>query len=196
MSGALADPAAAPAAASSEPVRQRVHERLGIPRKLWHVFVALVAVVPATVALVFTFAPSLRPDPQEHLAGTLRAGAVDDGVSLGAYLQRVGQASPGLTRDQLRLPGHVVFVGVSVEGRKHRNVSLRYSIYDARRGTTIGPSDQSNEFFRADTPDDSWVAQVWVPSAGTAGKVFYRLMLYDGSTMLAYADTKPVGGGA
>jgi hypothetical protein len=168
--------------------------RLGIPRRAWATFLAVVTAGPATVALVFTLWPGLRPDPGDHLAAEMQAVTVDPDVPYGDFLHYVDAHPAGVAAGTRRAAGAVVYLKITVHGRKHRNLDLFYSIYHARtraryRGETVSRSPAS--YFRADTPDDAWIATVWVPNPPAFDRVFVRLELYDHGSMLAVADTRP-----
>lgn len=153
---------------------------------------AILAALPGAVALIFQLSPDLRPDPRSKLAGQMRVVAVDREVTLREYQRRIGDDTRGFGPDLLRSRGYVVYLDVKIEGRKHRSVRLRFSLYDARtRRRVPGFGDQEPLVpFRADTPDDEFVSQIFVLHSGNRGqRVFVRFELRDRETVLAVTDT-------
>ena len=118
---------------------------------------ALVALVSGGLALFFQLRPDLTPDPRTHLGASASIFAVDDGVTLGSFLERrraivseeeyakekqayIRQARPARRRRRssvLTLPGEDVFVNATIEGFKSRSVAMLASMYDADRRTRV-----------------------------------------------------------
>ena len=119
---------------------------------------ALVALASGALALFFTVRPDLTPDPRTHLGASASIFAVDDGVTLGSFLERrraivseeeyakekqayIRQASAaaggGDGSSVLTLPGEDVFVNATIQGFKSRSVAMLASMYDADRRTRV-----------------------------------------------------------
>lgn len=153
---------------------------------------AILAAVSGGLALLFQLSPDLTPDPRTKLAGQIRVVAVDREVTLREYQRRIGDDTRDFGRGLLRSRGYVVYLDVKIQGRKHRSVRLLYSLYDARtRRRVPGFGDVEPLIpFRADTPDDEFVAQIFVQHSGFPGqKVIVRFELRDRETVLAVTDT-------
>jgi hypothetical protein len=163
-------------------------------RAAWSSSATAVAVVASAVALAFSLWPALRPDPREVLAAKLHVETVEPGVSLGAYQQRVGQRVKGASRADLRTRGYVVYMQIQIEGRKHRDLVLDQVLYRAstrRRIVDQGPTRDS--YFQSDTPNDRWIAQVFVLEPPYDFPVFVRMELFDSNnSLMAFADTPPI----
>jgi hypothetical protein len=151
---------------------------------------AAVAVVASAVALTFSVWPSLRPDPRDVLAAKLHVETVEPAVTLGSYLRRTGQHIEGAGRSDLRARGYLVYLQIQIEGRKHGDLVLDQVLYRAltrRRIPDQGPTQDT--LFTADTPNDRWIAQVFVLEPPYDFPVFVRLELFDRNSLMAFADT-------
>jgi hypothetical protein len=165
-----------------------------VPKRAWATFLAVLAAGPASVGLVFTLWPGLAPDPGDRLAAELHATTIDRNVTLREYLTDLGERSAG----KPVTPGAVVYVSVNIQGRKHHDLKLFYRVYDDASRVRVRPADvpglgpigrEAASYFRADTPNDRWIAPVWIPSSSGVGRVFVRFELYDGDSMLAFTDS-------
>jgi hypothetical protein len=157
--------------------------------------VAIIAAISGGLALLFQISPDLTPDPRTKLAGQIRVVAVDREVTLREYQQRIRDDTKDFSRDLLRSRGYVVYLDVKIQGRKHRSVRLLYSLYDARtRRRVRGFGDVEPLIpFQADTPDDEFVAQIFVQHSGIPRqRVVVRFELRDRETILAVTDTDPL----
>lgn len=134
--------------------------------------------------------PALRPDPREVLAAKLHVETVEPAVTLDAYLRRTRQHLEGATQTDLRTRGYVVYLQIQIVGRKHGDLVLEQILYRAstqRRILDQGPTRDA--FFQPDTPNDRWIAEVFVPEPPYEFAVFVRLELFDGDSLMAFADT-------
>jgi hypothetical protein len=184
--------------ASTEAPPKRVRNVLA---KTWSSSGALIAVIASGVALVFTLKPSLAPDPGAGLVASVAIQTVEPGVNLTDFDKRfrptdvAGDAGPAGTPP---LNGDIVWVRVDVKGVKHGHVNLYTVPYDAatRRPTflreAIYQTTHNARGFDPGTPDDQWVAPLWVPNPGMP--YFVRVMLERDHVILAYADTRPIAG--
>ena len=113
---------------------------------------AVVALVSGGLALFFQLRPDLAPDPRTHRGASATVFAVDDGVTLGRFLERrraiVSEEEYAKERagvhpsasagdgggdgsSVLTLPGEDVFVNATIEGFKSQSVAMLASMYDA-----------------------------------------------------------------
>ena len=198
MTAAKPTPAAdADAVDADKPEATAVKRRwITIPKRVWGTFLAIVAAGPASVGLVFTLFPDTKPDPGNLVTAELKTSEIDPVVSLGDYKLdiREGKTSPNLAK---RL-GTVVYLTITVEGRKHHDLALFQRLYDAKTHVRIPieggdarvavPSSR----FHPETPNDHWVTPIWIdPATPPSRRVFVRFELYNGPSMLAFADSRP-----
>jgi hypothetical protein len=187
---------------TDEPKRPR-----GILRALGSSATPAVALVASAVALAFTLWPSLSPDPGTMLAATLKVEAVDRGATHYSYLEQYyperASALNGSQQSRLRREtGSVVNVLVQIQGKKHGNVRLDYVAFDWSGKRLIeGQGEPTPEGFRADTPNDQWIAPIFVNDPALPGDrlvhaFFLRFRLFDGGVLLAFADTGRILAGA
>ena len=178
---------------------------------------ALIALVSAGVALLFQLSPGLTPDPRTHLGAAASIFAVDDGVTLGSFLERrraivsedeyikekqayIRQASTaaggGDGSTVLTLPGEDVFVNATIQGFKSRSVAMMASMYDADRRTRVPELSDVPVFQQhIDAPSDQSVVEFWLSAPPVNVKRYFgRVQVYhrgDGA-LLGIADSKPV----
>jgi hypothetical protein len=172
-----------------EPRRKRFAKLTG---STWHVTGTVVAGLTGAVALAFTLWPGLTPDPRAISAASMSVQKVEPRVSLGDYDTEYNRAELAtLEPFEKDLPGNIVYVLIKVEGKKHGNVSLDKVDYGWPGGRRLSPATKlpSGRGFRPDTPNDQWVAPIWVSDPGLSVPFFERLLLFDGATLLAVADT-------
>src|SRR4051794_2930530 len=157
---------------------------------------ALVALVSAGVALFFQLRPDLLPDPRTHRAASLQIFAIDDGVTLGGFLERrraiVSAAEYAKERavyvsraggdgaGVLTLPGQDVYVRARIEGFKSRSVALVASMYDAKRRTRVPQLSDVPVFQqRVDAPSDESVIEFWMAAPPVnVRRYFIRVAVY------------------
>lgn len=168
--------------------------------------VAIVALAGSASSLLFTFLPELKPDPRDSVLAQLTVFAIDPNVTYAAYLtQAYGgdraaprRLLPTSQRQQARHTiGDVVYVRTLVDGFKHRQVTLRASEYDATTQERYpGRLDFGSALIRRaktvnlDTPSTSTIQLFFVYSlTGVTSPSFVRVEMYDGTRMLAVADS-------
>jgi hypothetical protein len=176
---------------------------------------AVLALASSVVTLVFTLWPGLKPDPGERLGAAVSVFDVETAVTHGAWIRRTswtateaqsrleafirrggipGERVDKSTRKRLiGLEGSVLYVRLTIEGFKRRNVVLRWSIYDARSGQRL-PGREFHDVRTAgvslSAPSDRSVVQVWVPPVPVDHKVFARIeLLSRDGTLLAVTDS-------
>jgi hypothetical protein len=155
-----------------------------------------VAVIASGVALTFTLWPGLAPDPGGVLAASMAVQTVEPRATLGSFLARFHPDQlKRLNADELAPMGFVVYVRVQIQGKKHGRLSLDELNYDWRSKRPLSvESPPSAVGFQPDTPNDQYVAPVWVADPQLSRAFFVRLMLFDGRVMLAFADTPRLQG--
>lgn len=170
--------------------------------------VVIITVATSALALCYELWPGLRPDPRVIVGAEMKAVAVEPLVSLEDWIRRTSEdeaeeqerrrkyLNDGLTdREQrrvLRERGTVVYMRVTVEGFKGRDAVLRWSMYSARSGRRVSLStlhDVPANDVDLQAPTDRFVVQVWVPPLHKAAKLFVRVDLVRGGTILAVADS-------
>lgn len=164
-------------------------------RALWSSGATAIAVIASAVALAFSAWPALRPDPRDVLAARLHVQTVEPAVTFDEYAQRTYLHLDAATPSRLlRASGHVVYLHIQIEGRKHANLDLHQFLYRASTRGRIRDQapDMRDAYFRSDTPNDQWIYEVFVPGPSYDFAVFVRLELFDGSSLLAIADTPPI----
>lgn len=118
------------------------------------VFAAVVGVATSVTALVFTFAPDLRPSgaPPAQSA-TLSELRVDPDASFRQYLERIDQTTAGYRPAQLRRKGALLDFRARIEGFKGRSLMLKWELFDEAsddqvnesKAIRITPTNQTNE---------------------------------------------------
>jgi hypothetical protein len=174
----------------TEAPRRRLRDHLA---KTWSSSGTLIAVIASGVALTFQLAPSLAPDPGAGRIATIAIRTVEPGVTLPAFDAQFAPAM--LKHDSVgdAGPGDVVWVSVDVKGEKHGSVSLYVVPYDwqTKRVANLDEATYQTSHnatgFDPGTPDDQWIAPLWVPNPGAP--YFVRVMLEHDHVILAYADT-------
>lgn len=159
-------------------------------RAAWSSGAATIAVVAAAVALAFSLWPSLSPDPRTILAASLSVQTVEPGVTYRDFLERVGEDPRRRNPRVLQGRGYVVYLRVRIEGRKHGSLRLDQLQYVAANRRRIpGQTRPEDSSVEAGTPNDQWIHRVFVFDPPFDFPVVVRLELFDGATLLAYADT-------
>jgi hypothetical protein len=156
------------------------------------------ALVTAAAALTFQLWPALTPDPHTMLAADVRVQSVEPGVTLGQYEARyepqalMGPVSP-FEAQARKGPGNIVYLHVQVQGEKHGTVRLESFSYYWPSGKAVDQKPADSHGFNPGTPDDQWIAPVWVADPGVGRPFFIRMSVLDGDVLLAFADTKRIG---
>jgi hypothetical protein len=178
---------------------------------------AVVALVSGGLALFFQLRPDLAPDPRTHRGASASVFAVDDGVTLGRFLERrraivseeeyakekaayIRQASAGDSGGDgssvLTLPGEDVFVNATVEGFKSKSVAMLASMYDADKRRRVRELSDVPVFQQhVEAPSDQSVIEFWLSAPPVSvRRYFVRVQVYhrgDG-VLLGIADSKPI----
>ena len=175
------------------------------------VITSAVALGSSVVALTFELWPSLRPDPRSDVGATASVLAVERNVTLGEWMRRVSQTHDDLLRRRkeyiesggsqggLLIPGQLAYVRTSVRGFKRRDVTVRWSIYDARtqeRGQEDSWDRANRSGLALGAPRDESVSEIWLqPVVGARRQYFVRIEIRDeDGVLLTIADSKPFRG--
>ncbi len=167
-----------------------------------------VALLAALLGLAFDLWPTLRPDPRTELSADVRVLAIERKVSLDEFMRRTSGSQAAYRRQRaayvrengsaagLAFHGELAYVQLAVRGFKGRDVTVKWSVYDARSKTRVRAAPES-ERLRAlaslDAPSDQFVAELWIEPV-YAGRYFVRIEVRDGRTLLAIADSTPFTG--
>jgi len=121
----------------------------------------------AVVGLVFLFFPDLRPTgtPDEGSA-TFSKPMVEQPVTFGQYLDRVEIPRDTSTAEELRRPGALVSVQVTIKGYRNQALPLRWYLLD---GPEIVAQQSRKHALTADRNDAPAAWSFWVelpPGAG------------------------------
>ena len=98
---------------------------------------ALFGFATAAVSFVFLVDPALRPDPRENQIASISTAAVDRGITLRGYAERVGEQNSAQLRKYglaACIPGNVVYLRQSLLGFKNRQTTS--SRHGRRTATT------------------------------------------------------------
>jgi hypothetical protein len=203
------------------PRKSRLSGLLGNTNVLVGIAGALALVALNAVQFVYVLNPRLRPDPNERLGAALRPLSVERRVYIGDYLERVTSerdiagVEDAVTRATLDTArptaaevkrerrramcreGAAVYVDVTVDGLKRREVELASFLYTARDRRRVHNVQQVLAPRRLSSPTDRFVEAVWVdqPPEPTE-RYFVRVELRTvGSkkkvgTLLAIGDSK------
>lgn len=166
------------------------------------VLTAVAGLVAAGVALLFQFAPSLKPDPGDSIGADVSVVALERGATIGSWIQHgfSGAAEQAAQRakysGQLGFPGEIVYVRVAVDGHKHKNVSLSYRLFAAKSEKPLTQLETAEyATLRMEAPSQRSVSMMFVPDLASAGDVFVRVVLRDDTNVLAVADSRTISGG-
>ena len=168
---------------------------------------ALIALVAATVGLLFQLVPSLKPDPRERVGAAVEIFAVERGVRIGDWLRDafpkdvaaatkrvLGTTTP--EPSELTVEGTVVYVRAEVDGYKHRSVALRARLYiwrsQQRVPTNFAAPYRESSGVTIDSPNRRSVQLLFVSDLRAEPEPeFLRVELVDSSSgaILAIADS-------
>jgi hypothetical protein len=191
----------APAAPPREPAPRR--RTLGGLLKSSHLIIAAVAgLASVLVSLLFQFAPSLKPDPGDNVGADVQVVAIEPDVTVGQWIARAfnGQAEQDMRakygQEQLVFRGSVLLVHLSVDGHKHRDVSLTYRIF--RRSTQRDVTSSLTTSFAPpakigiDAPSERSVQLMFLPDLSDEDDLFLRVELSDADGLLAVATSPQI----
>jgi hypothetical protein len=131
-------------------------------RTTFKVFAAVVGLATSVTALVFTFAPDLRPsgDPPAQSANLSELRVKPD-ASFAQYLARIDQPIAGYDQAQLRRRGALLDFRVRIEGFKGRELLLKWELFDDASGNQVDESKDVQITPTNQTNEATW--QFWVP---------------------------------
>jgi hypothetical protein len=161
------------------------------------VVVAVLALVTGVVSLVFQLAPRLKPDPRDRVGADVSIFALEPNVTLGSWIQRAFPVSDH-ERLEKKYPdrgavGELLYVRTTVDGHKHRSVTLRYDVFDADKQELIPPESIDAPplgALKLTSPNERSVQLVWVPDFTQETRdLIIRVQLWDGDGLLAVTDS-------
>jgi hypothetical protein len=191
-------------AADEDGASTQSHDR---PKPAWQgrfaIICALVALFASAIGLFWDFLPQYRPDPLDTVGADVSIFAVEPGVRLVDWLRRTHGADFGPaareifgrrpSASELRQPGELLYVRAQVDGHKHRDVSLRYRLYD---GVTqkpvelpLPPSLAKVQRVKLEAPSQRSVQLLWTPDLRDEDGAFIRVELTSEHGLLAVADS-------
>jgi hypothetical protein len=168
-----------------------------------HVVIAAVAgLVSVGVSLLFQLAPGLKPDPRDNVGADVAVVAVEPGVRVRDWIERGfrGDTRNEMMRrfgDQLEFGGELIYVRVAVDGHKHEDVGLRYTLYSARTHRRLPDAINFEPYSRIpiDAPSERSVQMLFVPELKWEPDLFIRAELTDEDGVLAVADSGRIRAG-
>jgi hypothetical protein len=164
---------------------------------------ALVALFASAIGLFWDFLPQYRPDPLDTVGADVSIFSVEPGVRLVDWLRRTHGAdfAPAAreifgrrpSASELRQPGELLYVRTQVDGHKHRDVSLRYRLYDGASHKPVElPLPQSLakvQRIRLEAPSQRSVQLLWTPDLREEDGAFIRVELTSEHGLLAVTDS-------
>jgi hypothetical protein len=172
--------------------------------------VAGAGLITAVLGVVFLVAPSLRPLPRDKIAASVGVPTVENGVNLLDWARRQYPGHPysalrqlGQAYDAQRdgaVTGTVVYVRLQTDGFRYRSIQLRARVYDADIGrpapdTYVGQLLPKFGKVRLEAPSRSTVTLMFLDDLSKlVGRYFVRVEAYDGTGILAFADSPVIQG--
>jgi hypothetical protein len=158
---------------------------------------ALIGVASSVTALVFAFAPDLKPsgDPWQQSAA-LSDLRVDADATFAQYLARLDQPASGYSERQLRRAGALLDFRVRIEGFKSRTLLLKWELFDDDSGNQLAESKAIRITPTNEANEATW--QFWVPLPQDGGRYFAVVELLEHKQShylkLASLETRKLGG--
>ncbi|MBE2316084.1 hypothetical protein DVA67_008860 [Solirubrobacter sp. CPCC 204708] len=149
----------------------------------------------AAATLLFQLAPELAPDPGDNVGANVSVVALERGATVRSWIERnfhgdQEAAEKRRYEHELDYQGELIAVHVAVDGHKHKDVSLRYAMFDADTHEPEPlPSFARYHVMDVNAPSQRSVQLMFVPDLKDEGKLFVRVELSDESGLLAVADS-------
>ena len=122
----------------------------------------MIGVLTSATALIFTFAPDLRPSGEAPTqSAKLSELNVDKAATFSQYLARVDLPRTGYTRADLRRRGALLDFRVRIDGFKGRMLLLKWELFDRDSGDEVDESTAIQIKPTNQTNESTW--QFWVP---------------------------------
>jgi hypothetical protein len=132
---------------------------------------AVLGVLASATALVFTFAPDLRPSGDAPAqSAQLSELTVDHGATFAQYLARIDQPQDGYTEAFLQRRGALLDFRVRIEGFKDRRLVLKWELFDRASGDQVEESTAVEVEATNQTNEATW--QFWIPLPREGGPFF------------------------
>jgi hypothetical protein len=185
---------------TAKSARQRVRaflKRLGPVKSAIVAFGGTASAVGAILALVFVIRPELQPSTDA--SGSINSVAIlDSGLPLGQYCARRRVDCNQLDKNKLKWPGDVISIAVETHGYAHKNLPLKWSVYNAtihQRVADLALNDQQGWPDGGYIPSkghDSNQLEIWVPFPAKSGEYFVLLELFpDAGARLDSKESAP-----
>lgn len=130
---------------------------------------ALVGVASSVSALVFAFAPDLKPQGDAPMQrAELSDLRVDADATFGQYLARLDEPGIGYKERQLRRRGALLSFRVRIEGFKGTTLLLKWELFDDETGKQLSESKAIQITPTNETNEATW--QFWLPLPQDRGR--------------------------
>lgn len=167
-------PRARPAREPRRTLRQWLGELSTSVKAIGGIAVAIAAIA----GLVFLFFPDLRPDPTpDEGSAAFSQPTVEHPVTFGQYLDRVEIPRTGSTEAQLRRPGVLVGVEVTIKGYGKQALPLSWYLLDESTHDIVARQSKRHTL-TADRNDAPAAWPFWVPLPPGAGPFRVVLQIY------------------
>jgi hypothetical protein len=168
-------------------------------------FVVALTTVGTVLSTLFLIRPNLVPTTENRVS--INSLAIEPDVTLGQYMAHptVVRGTPrtelanvvDYNPDRLNRVGTVVHLQFEVGGYGGKQLSVRWTLFDATTGRRLGESEDLDplplqfEAAKRDVDIGSW--ETWIDTAGHAGRqLFVRFEIYDDGpgSRLTFKDTE------
>jgi hypothetical protein len=130
---------------------------------------AVAGAIAAVLGIVFLLVPNLRPEPTpQEGSATFEKPTLEQPVTFGQYLRRVELPEEGYTPEQLKQPGVIAAVQLTIKGYRGERLPLRWYALDL--GTHDIVDEQSKKYsFEPDRNVTPLTWPFWVALPKTRG---------------------------
>jgi len=130
---------------------------------------AVAGAIAAVLGVVFLLVPNLRPEPTpQEGSATFEKPTLEQPVTFGQYLRRVELPQEGYTPEQLKQPGVIAAVQLTIKGYRGERLPLRWYALDL--GTHDIVDEQSKKYsFEPDRNVAPLTWPFWVALPKTPG---------------------------
>ena len=130
---------------------------------------AVAGAIAAVLGVVFLLVPNLRPEPTpQEGSATFEKPTLEQPVTFGQYLRRVELPQEGYTPEQLKQPGVIAAVQLTIKGYRGERLPLRWYALDL--GTHDIVDEQSKKYtFQPDRNVTPLTWPFWVALPKTPG---------------------------
>lgn len=166
---------------------------------------AVIGLAAGALGLFWDLLPQYRPDPLDTVGAEVGVAAIEPRVTIAEFLRRTrgddfSRAARDIfgrppSRSELRQPGELLYVRTQVDGHKHKDIALTYTLFD---GVThkpvlvpLPPALERGPLQRArlSAPSQRSIQLLWLPDLSSEPDVFVRVHLTSDRGLLAIADS-------